>query len=99
MLYDLSHQIVDETGKPALDETGKPAELKTVISRSLLTDTAENAKSKLERFELWMKLKAHGLEVDFTNEEAKLIKDASSIYPTLVMGQLIHWIEGKIKKD
>lgn len=98
MEHDLTHQIVDEKGSPAVDESGKPAELKTVISRAVLTDTATNAASKLERFELWIKLKAAGLSVDLSTEEAKLIKDASSVYSTLIHGQIVHWIEGKLKK-
>lgn len=96
MLYDLSHQIVDEKDAPALDEKGQPADLKTVVNRALLTDTADNAKSKFERFELYLKVKAAKVAVELTAEEAKLIKDASSVYPTLVMGQLVHWIEGKL---
>lgn len=96
MLYDLSHQIVDEKDTPALDEKGNPAELKTVLNRALLTDTADNAKSKFERFELYLKIKAAKLTVELTTEEAKLIKDAASVYPTLVMGQVIHWVENKV---
>jgi len=99
MEYDLTHQIVDEAGDPAKDEKGNAAALKTVLSRALLADTAENAKSKFERFELYLKLKLSELKVDLTNEEAKLIKEAASVYPTLVYGQLVHWIEGKFKKD
>lgn len=99
MEYDLSHQIVDEKGEPAKDESGNPAPLKTVLSRAVLADTAENAKSKLERFELYLKLKASELVADLTTEEAKLIKDAASIYPCLVYGQIVAWIEGKTKKD
>lgn len=94
MQYDLSHQLVDEQGKPATDETGSPAALKTVLSRAVLTDTADNAVTKLERFEVWLKLKASELIVDLTNEEAALIKKASSVYPTLVYGQIVKWVEG-----
>ena len=96
MQFDLSHQILDDKGEPAKDELGKAADLKTVLSRALLTDTADNAKSKLERFELYMKLRASELKADLTTEEAKLIKDASSVYPTIVYGQLVRWIEGKV---
>lgn len=97
MLYDLTHQLVDDKGEPAVDETGKAASLKTILNRAILADTADNAKSKLERFELFLKLKAASFQVELTTEEAKLIKDASSIYPTLIHGQLVHWIEGKLR--
>ncbi len=96
MIFDLSHQLVDENGDPANDETGKPAELKKILSRALLTDTAENAKSKFERFELYMKVKFSELKADFTAEEAKLLKEAAFVYPTLVYGQLIRWLDGKL---
>lgn len=95
MIFDLTHQITDEKGDPAVDETGKVASLKTILNRSLLTDTADNAKSKLERFELFLKIKGAALELELSTEEAKLIKDASSIYPTIIHGQLVHWIEGR----
>ena len=94
MQYDLTHQLVDETGKPALDEKAEPAMLKTVLTRAVLTDTAENAASKLERFELWLKLKSAELVVDFTTEEAALIKKASAVYSTLIHGQIVKWVEG-----
>jgi hypothetical protein len=94
MQYDLSHQLVDEAGKPAIDETGAPAPLKPVLARAILTDTADNAKSKWERFELWIKLREAELVVDFTTEEAKLLKDAASVYPTLIFGQIVKWLEG-----
>lgn len=100
MIHDLTHQITDEVGSPAIDETGKPAALKTVISRALLQEPQGTpTASKLARFELFLKLKAAALEVDLSSEEATLIKEASSIYPVLVFGQIVHWIEGKIKKD
>jgi hypothetical protein len=96
MIYDLSHQIINEKGEPAVDETGAPASLKTVLGRAVLTDTADNAGTKLQRFELWLKLRSAALAVELTTEEASLIKQASSIYSTLVHGQVVHWIEGKI---
>lgn len=96
MIYDLSHQLVDEKGEPAVDETGKPAVLKTILSRALLTDTADNVKSKIERFELWFRLKTSELEVELSHEEAKLLKEATSIYSTLAYGQLVRWLDGKI---
>lgn len=95
MEHDLTHQIVDEKGSPAVDESGKPAELKTVISRAVLTDTATNTASKLERFELWLKVRAAGAKLVLTTEEAKLLKDASSVYSTLIHGQIVAWLEGK----
>lgn len=100
MIYDLSHQLVDENGDPAKDEVGKPADLKKILSRALLTDTAENAKSKFERFELYLKTKFSELKIDLTAEEVKLLKEASSVYPTLILGQLLYWLDGKsLSKD
>lgn len=96
MLYDLSHQLVDDVGNAATDAEGKAAELKTVLSKALLTDTADNAKSKLERFELWFKVKSAELKLELSNEEAKLIKEASSVYSTLIHGQIARWIENKL---
>jgi hypothetical protein len=96
MQYDLTHQVVDDKGEAAVDENGKPADLKTILSRALLTDTADNTSTKLERFELWLKLKSAAVAVEFSTEEAKLIKDASKVYPTLIHGQLVHWIEQRI---
>lgn len=97
MLYDLSHQIMDDKGAPAVDETGKPAEMKTILSRALLTDTADNASTKLERFELWLKLKGAAVALELSTEEAALIKSASKVYSTLIHGQLVHWIEQRIQ--
>lgn len=93
MIYDLTHVLVDDKGEPAVDETAKPAELKTVLSRALLTDTADNAASKLERFELWLKLKGATAALELSTEEAKLVKEASKVYSTLIHGQIVHWIE------
>lgn len=100
MIYDLSHQIVDEHGEPAKDEAGKPAELKTVLQKVLLAETPnQTPTSKLARFELYLKLKFAELKVELTTEEALLIKEVSSLYPVLVFGQIVHWIEGKLHKD
>lgn len=96
MIYDLSHQITDTDGNPAVDETGGPVPLRTVLSKAILADTQHNADSKLQRFELWLKIRAAALALELTTEEATLLKEASSIYPTLIHGQLVHWIEGKL---
>lgn len=95
MNVDLTHQLVDFEGNPATDEDGKPADLKKVISKALLTDTAENAKSKFERFELWIKLKLAEVEAELTTDEAALIKEAASVYSTFIAGQIAFWASGK----
>jgi len=95
IMANLLHQLVDFYGNPALDEDGKPADLKKVLGKALLTDTAENAKSKFERFELYIKLKLAGAEADLSAEEAKLIQEAASVYSTFVAGQISFWAHGK----
>jgi hypothetical protein len=95
MTFDLTHQLVDPDGNPALDENGKPAEFKKVVGKALLTDTADNAKSKFERFELYLKTKLAGAEVELSAEEAKLIKEAASVYNTFIAGQIAFWTAGK----
>lgn len=95
MTYDLLHVLVDEDGNPATDETGGIADFKKVLRKALLTDTMSNGDSKFERFELYLKLKLAGATVDITADEAKLIKDASSVYPTLIAGQISYWADGK----
>lgn len=96
MIYDLAHQIVDGDGEPAKDADGNLVPLKKVLSQAVLADTAHNAESKLERFELWLKIRSANLKLELTTEEALLLKEASSVYPTLVHGQLVRWIEGKL---
>jgi hypothetical protein len=95
MALNLLHQLVDDVGNAVTDETGEIASLKKVLSKALLTDTADNANSKFERFELWIKLKLAGAEVELTADEAKLIKEASAVYSTLIAGQIAFWASGK----
>lgn len=98
MQLDLSHQITNVDGSPATDETGQPAELKTVLSKALLAEQPNATPiSKMARFELYLKLKFSELKAEISTEEATLLKEAASVYPVLVYGQIVHWIEGKVK--
>lgn len=94
MILDFTHILKDLEGNPVIDEMGKVASLPTVISKALMSDV-QGAEAKLKRWELYIKLKLSDWKADITAEEAVLLKDVSAIYPTVIYGQLVHWIEGK----
>lgn len=94
MILDFSHILKDLEGSPALDELGKVAEMPKIISRALMADV-QGAEAKMKRWELYIKLKLSDWKADLTAEEAVLLKEVSAIYPTVIYGQLVHWIEGK----
>jgi hypothetical protein len=94
MILDFEHILTDLENNPIVDELGKVASLKTVIAKALVTDT-QKAEDKLKRFDLYIKLKLSEFKAELTAEEAALLKEVSAIYPTLVYGQLVAWIEGK----
>lgn len=98
MQLDLSHQITNLDGTAATDETGAIAQIKTVLQKALLTEQSAqtSAAQKMARFELYLKLKFSKVMADISTEEATLLKEAASIYPVLVYGQIVHWIEGKV---
>lgn len=96
MKYDFSTKIrsmVD--GKPmTLDETSKtPLTAKTALQFALITDRPDNDKTKLARYDLYVKLGVANEKTDFTTEEVKILKDAALTQATLVAGQLVHLLE------
>ena len=96
MILDLAHQIKNPDGSPALDETNKPVATKDVLAKALLSEPPNTTvASKMARFELWLKVKMADVKLEISTEEATLLKEASSVYPVVVYGQLVHWIEGK----
>lgn len=100
MEHDLSHDIVDDKGEPLKDQTGATVGLKTVVQQALLTPTStDTPASKMEKYELYLKLKLSALKADLSTEEANLIKEAASSYPVLFYGQIVHWLQGKLHKD
>lgn len=85
MKINLDYQLVDAEDLPILEE-GSPVPVVKVLKRAILAD--ETKDKKLERFELFLKLKSATNETEFTLEEAQMLDTAILVYPTLIAGQL-----------
>lgn len=85
MKINFDYQLVDAEDLPILEE-GYPVPVVKVLKRAILADEAKD--KKLERFELFLKLKSADSATDFTLEECSLLDKAIGVYPTLIFGQL-----------
>lgn len=85
MKINLDYQLVDADDSPII-ENGFPVPTVKVLKRAILAD--EDKDKKLERFELFLKLKGADSNTDFTLEECSLLDKAIAVFPTLIYGQL-----------
>jgi len=91
MLYDLTTQLSDSDGTPAV-EGEKPVTVQLVTVRALLADVSPSGgqvspDEKLKRYQLFKKLSKGGA-LELTAEEALLAGNACGIFPPLVYGQI-----------
>lgn len=91
MKYDLNVSLKNEDGAEALED-GKPITMRTAILRGLVTDPPQlSAAQKLQRYELFSKIAATPKEepADLSIDEVQLAKDAVNVWPTIVYGQVV----------
>src|ERR1017187_4875490 len=97
MRYDLNVVLKGVDGQDADDE-GKPATMRTALARALVSDpqgTPPSGSKKLARYALFSKIATTPSEepVDFTVNEVALAKEASDIWPTLIYGQIVSFLD------
>jgi hypothetical protein len=101
MKVKVNQIILDENEKPIILKTGESAKtLKDVIVASITIPVqGEEEQIKMERYEVWKKLRGIKTEVDFSVEELALIKKyIGKFQPPIIMGQCFEMIEiGKVK--
>jgi hypothetical protein len=94
---DLSQPIhnEDDSVTTEKDKAGKdaPVTLRTALRRALLSDTDEiggriSGDAKVERYDLFLKLKNGADAAELTPEEVVLLRKVVLVFPTLVAGQL-----------
>ena len=95
MKYNFSTKIKAMDGKPMLLDPGSKVVLdaKTALQFALIQDKPDNERTKLERYNLYVKLGTASEKTDFNAEEVKILKDAALTQATLVAGQLVHLLE------
>lgn len=94
-------QLLNADGSPA-DDNGKPATALAGIKKALVTDGKQwSPDQKLRRYELFTKLvRADGAPyVDLSIEEAAIAKEAADLYPTLVYGQLVSFLNNNDRHE
>lgn len=95
MKYDLNVVLKGIDGQDADDE-GKPATMRTALARALVSDPQGiplSGSKKLERYQLFAKLATAVDSVDLSVDEVALAKEASDIWPTLIYGQIVAFLD------
>lgn len=93
MKLPLDAVILNTDDTPAKDETGKDVTLRAALIRAALSEFDEDRQpvkgaAKLERYDLYRKVKKAIAETDFTPEEVVDLRKAAMIYPPLSAGQI-----------
>jgi len=100
MKIDFDYQIVDENDKAVPDVDGSPVKIATLLKRAVLADanidgTSIKSEEKLERYELFLKLRQADKDTDFSLAEVTLLDSAVRVYSTLILGQLHYLLNNK----
>jgi len=97
MKINLEQNLKQINGTNLVDEKNKLVGLKTILIKAALTDIKENDDSnKVSDFNIAMKIEKADKEVELGNSElTRLQKKVSSLYATLVVGQVNEILEGK----
>lgn len=98
MKYDFPSVVLhnsDGTVVNVSDTDTRPWTAQIALKAALLTDAQQNVESKMARYELFLKLRDHKPESEYTVEEIALLKKAAMLLPTIFAGQLSHLLDQK----
>lgn len=97
MKYDFSkslHNSKEAIVKVADDDTSAYTVMHA-LKDAVLADTQQNQESKLARYELWLKLRQHTPDTDYSLDEVSLLKKCAMTMPTVFAGQVSHLLDQK----
>lgn len=107
MRIDLTQRLFNADDTVAEDaKTGKPLDLKHFLIQACLADFTGDrnqlgqqlpvaGEDKPKRYALYAELKKAGEFVNFSAEDIAVLKKASLVFPTLVVGQVHAMLEGE----
>lgn len=97
MKYDFTVQIRDEFD--VLVKTSptdsKPWTILAALKGAVLADRPENQGNKVQRYELWLKLRDHGPDTEYSTEEVTLLKSCALTLPAFYAGMVSHLLDQK----
>lgn len=95
MKVTVNQPLYEINGEEIKSEEGSVL-LKDLLMRAALADLDKEEKSKLDDFNLFLKIKTEGNEIEFTNSElSRLQEKVKKSYATLLYGQINFILEGK----
>ena len=77
------------------DEDATPWTALAALKDAVLVDAQENQANKVQRYELYLKLRDHLPDTEYTVEEVGLLKKAALALPTIFAGQLSRLLDQK----
>lgn len=100
MKIKLNQEIQNEFGKPLKRGNFPPVTLKDIIVASILQPVRdEEEHKKLEKYDIFKKIRSKKEEVELKAEEITTIKKMiSKFQPQLIVGQCHEMIEGKYER-
>ena len=93
MKFDLDKRLLDADDNVFL-EAGKEVSYLKALKRAVL-DLPKEGEDKLAQVELFLKLREHTPEAEYTSEEIALLSKAALGFPTLFASQLYSLLNGK----
>jgi hypothetical protein len=103
MKYDFSKVLINQQRKSmqVSDDNAAPWTAALALSAALLVETNENVKTKLDRFNLWLKIGEHinpsdeAAGTDYSAKEVETLTAAAMTYPAIFAGQLVKILDQK----
>lgn len=96
MRYDFSNAVIllpDGLPMPVSETDKSPFTATKALMTGLLADNQSNQNSKMERYELFLKVRSCALT--YAVKEVALLREAALVFPTLIAGQLVYMLEQK----
>lgn len=96
---NLEYQLIDANDAPVLmDPTTKQvASVRRLLITALLQETPGATiptEKKIRRYDLYRTIKKGAEQLELPAEDIVLLKEAVSVYPPLILGQLFEQLEG-----
>lgn len=102
MQYNLSKFPVGENDAQLKDENMNLVTYREILMTCVSSDRQGDGSpvqgpGKFIRYQIWKKLKKEKQTINLTAEEVALLKDACQVFPVIVMGQVVEFLEAPEK--